>query len=175
MGRIVDARAAQAKWIDRDVARTVAAMPPKKQVTIYTDGACDPNPGIGGWAAILLFGDAKKEITGGERDSTNNRMEMTAVIEALKQLKEPCAITLITDSEYVKNAFTQGWLQNWLKRGWKTADKKPVKNQDLWQELVRQTDLHHVEWKWVRGHANDELNNRCDELAVSARQKIARG
>lgn len=147
----------------------------KKQVTIYTDGACDPNPGIGGWAAILLFGDAKKEITGGERDSTNNRMEMTAVIEALKQLKEPCAITLITDSEYVKNAFTQGWLQNWLKRGWKTASKQPVKNKDLWEELVKQTDLHQVEWKWVRGHANDELNNRCDELAVMARQKIARG
>ncbi|RYG66575.1 ribonuclease HI [bacterium] len=147
----------------------------KKAVTIYTDGACDPNPGIGGWAAILLFGEARKEITGGERESTNNRMEMTAVIEALKLLNEPCAVTLITDSEYVKNAFTQGWLQNWLKRGWKTADKKPVKNKDLWEELVKQTDLHQVEWKWVKGHANDELNNRCDELAVMARQKLARG
>lgn len=146
-----------------------------KQVTIYTDGACDPNPGVGGWAAILLFGDVKKEIAGGERASTNNRMEMTAVIEALKLLKEPCAVTLITDSEYVKNAFTQGWLQNWLKRGWKTADKKPVKNQDLWEELVRQTELHQLEWKWVRGHANDALNNRCDELAVAARLKLARG
>lgn len=150
-----------------------AAAP--KAVTIYTDGACDPNPGTGGWAAILIFNGQQKEITGGSRDSTNNRMEMTAVIEALKQLKEPCAVTLITDSEYVKNAFTQGWLQNWLKRGWKTADKKPVKNQDLWQELVKQTELHQVQWKWVRGHANDALNNRCDELAVAARIKVARG
>ena len=146
---------------------------PKKQVTIYTDGACDPNPGIGGWAAILLFNDIERELTGGNRESTNNRMELTAVIEALKQLKEPCAVTLITDSEYVKNAFTQGWLKNWIARGWKTADKKPVKNQDLWQELVTQTALHELEWRWVRGHNGDELNDRCDQLAVAARKKIA--
>ena len=146
-----------------------------KQVTIYTDGACDPNPGIGGWAAILLFGDTRKEISGGTRESTNNRMELSGAIEALKQLKEPCAVTLITDSEYVKNAFTQGWLENWLRRGWKTSDKKPVKNQDLWKELYALTQEHQIEWKWVRGHAVDELNNRCDELAVAARQKIARG
>ena len=147
-------------------------MPTTKQVTIYTDGACDPNPGIGGWAAILLFNGVERELTGGTRDSTNNRMELTAVIEALKQLKEPCAVTLITDSEYVKNAFTQGWLKNWLKRGWKTADKKPVKNQDLWQELVVQTELHQLEWRWVRGHNGDALNDRCDRLAVAARMKI---
>lgn len=147
----------------------------KKTVTIYTDGACDPNPGIGGWAAILLYGDTRKEITGGERESTNNRMELTAVIEALKLLKEPCVVTLITDSEYVKNAFTQGWLDNWQKRNWRTSDKKPVKNKDLWELLLAATHQHEIHWKWVRGHANDELNNRCDELAVMARQKIARG
>jgi ribonuclease HI len=153
-----------------------AAMPKTtpKQVTIYTDGACDPNPGIGGWAAILLFGSAKKEITGGAMESTNNRMEMTAVIEGLRTLKEPCAITLITDSEYVKNAFTQGWLDNWQKRGWKTSDKKPVKNQDLWQVMLELTKPHQITWKWVKGHAMDELNNRCDELAVEARLKIKR-
>lgn len=145
-----------------------------KQVTIYTDGACDPNPGIGGWAAILLFGSAKKEITGGAMESTNNRMEMTAVIEGLRTLKEPCAVTLITDSEYVKNAFTQGWLDNWQKRGWKTSDKKPVKNQDLWQVMLELAKPHQITWKWVKGHATDELNNRCDELAVEARLKIKR-
>ena len=145
-----------------------------KPVTIYTDGACDPNPGIGGWAAILIFNGKKKEITGGAMESTNNRMEMTAVIEGLRQLKEPCAVTLITDSEYVKNAFTQGWLVNWQKRGWKTADKKPVKNQDLWQVMLELTKPHTITWKWVRGHDVDEMNNRCDELAVEARLKIKR-
>jgi ribonuclease HI len=145
-----------------------------KQVTIYTDGACDPNPGIGGWAAILLFGTQQKEITGGAMESTNNRMEMTAVIEGLRQLKEPCSVTLITDSEYVKNAFTQNWLVNWQKRGWKTSDKKPVKNQDLWQVMLELAKPHTITWKWVRGHDVDVLNNRCDELAVEARLKIKR-
>ena len=145
-----------------------------KQVTIYTDGACDPNPGIGGWAAILIFNGAKREITGGALESTNNRMEMTAVIEGLRTLKEPCAVTLITDSEYVKNAFTQGWLDNWQKRGWKTSDRKPVKNQDLWQVMLELTKPHQITWKWVRGHDVDELNNRCDELAVEARLRIKR-
>ena len=149
-------------------------MSTKKPVTIYTDGACDPNPGIGGWAAILIFNGKKKEITGGAMESTNNRMEMTAVIEGLRQLKEPCAVTLITDSEYVKNAFTQGWLDNWLKRGWKTSDKKPVKNQDLWQVMLELTKPHTITWKWDRGHDVDEIKNRCDELAVEARLKIKR-
>jgi ribonuclease HI len=147
----------------------------KPTVLIYTDGACDPNPGTGGWAAILIHPDTgvKTEITGGEKDSTNNRMELTAVIEALSRLKEPCIVTLVTDSEYVKNAFTQKWLVNWQKRGWKTADRKPVKNQDLWMKLVDLASQHHIEWKWVRGHAFDPHNNRCDELAVAARRKIA--
>jgi ribonuclease HI len=149
----------------------------KPVVLIYTDGACDPNPGVGGWAAILIHPDTgkKSEISGGERDSTNNRMELTAVIEALSRLKMPSIITLVTDSEYVKNAFTQKWLVNWQKRNWMTAGRKPVKNRDLWEKLVELTATHHIEWKWVRGHAFDPLNNRCDELAVAARQKIAAG
>lgn len=148
-----------------------------QSVTIYTDGACDPNPGIGGWAAILIHpGTGKKiEITGGERESTNNRMELTAVIKALAQLKKPCKVTLITDSEYVKNAFTAGWLVGWQAKGWKTAAKKPVKNQDLWMKLIELEKIHDIEWRWVRGHDVEELNNRCDELAVEARLKIARG
>ncbi len=147
----------------------------KPTVIIYTDGACDPNPGIGGWAAILIHPDTgkKTEISGGEKESTNNRMELTAVIEALSRLKSPCIITLVTDSEYVKNAFTQKWLDGWIKRGWKTAGRQPVKNQDLWEKLLELTKPHHIEWKWVRGHAFDAHNNRCDELAVLARRKIA--
>jgi ribonuclease HI len=147
----------------------------QKHITIYTDGACDPNPGTGGWAAILIFGDQTRELTGGQRDTTNNRMELTAAIEALGALKEPCRVTLHTDSEYVKNAFTQKWLEGWIKRGWKTSSREPVKNQDLWEKLLALTQKHQVEWKWVRGHANDPLNNRCDELAVQARLKVANG
>lgn len=149
----------------------------KQQVTIYTDGACDPNPGVGGWAAILIHPLTGKhtEISGGERESTNNRMELTAVIEALSRLKGECVVTLITDSEYVKNAFTQKWLDSWQRKGWKTAGNKPVKNQDLWLKLLEQTRQHQIEWRWVRGHHIDEWNNRCDELAVEARRKIARG
>lgn len=147
-----------------------------REVRIYTDGACDPNPGIGGWAAILIdvSTGAKKEISGGDRESTNNRMELQAVIEALSALTEPCSVMLVTDSEYVKNAFTQNWIKGWIAKGWKTASKQPVKNQDLWQKLLTLTATHHIEWKWVRGHATDPLNNRCDELAVAARKKIAR-
>jgi ribonuclease HI len=147
-----------------------------REVRIYTDGACDPNPGIGGWAAILIdvATGAKKEISGGDRESTNNRMELQGVIEALQALTEPCSVMLVTDSEYVKNAFTKNWLKGWVAKGWKTASKQPVKNQDLWQKLLTLTATHHIEWKWVRGHATDPLNNRCDELAVAARKKIAR-
>jgi ribonuclease HI len=145
-----------------------------KKVTIYTDGACDPNPGVGGWAAILIHEGREREITGGDSESTNNRMELTAVIEALRALKEPCDITLFTDSEYVKNAFTQKWIDGWIKRGWKTASRQPVKNQDLWQVLIALTKEHQIRWEWVRGHADDPLNNRCDELAVQARLAVAR-
>jgi len=146
-----------------------------RQFQIYTDGACDPNPGIGGWAAILIDLEHRTEIelTGGDADSTNNRMELTAVIEALAYLTEPAVVMLITDSEYVKNAFTQGWLKSWQAKGWKTAARQPVKNQDLWQKLLVLAAKHQIEWKWVRGHHVDPLNNRCDELAVAARRKIA--
>jgi ribonuclease HI len=148
-----------------------------KQFTIYTDGACDPNPGTGGWAAILIDQETRtrEEISGGVRESTNNRMELTAAIEALARLPENSVVTLVTDSEYVRNAFTQGWLKNWQARGWKTADKKPVKNQDLWQQLVTLTAKHKIHWQWVRGHGVDVLNNRCDELAVAARIAVLRG
>lgn len=145
-----------------------------KQVTIYTDGACDPNPGVGGWAAILIHDGHEREISGGDSESTNNRMELTAVIEALRALKEKCDVTLFTDSEYVKNAFTQKWIDGWIKKGWKTASRQPVKNQDLWRTLIDLVNGHTVKWEWVRGHADDPLNNRCDELAVQARLAVAR-
>lgn len=146
-----------------------------QQVQIYTDGACDPNPGIGGWAAILLHPETgtRTEITGGDPQSTNNRMELTAVLEALLRLKSPCGITIHTDSQYVKNAFTAGWLKSWQAKGWKTASREPVKNQDLWQKLLAASAGHVVAWQWVRGHHVDPLNIRCDELAVEARKKIA--
>lgn len=145
-----------------------------KKVTIYTDGACDPNPGVGGWAAILIHEGHEREITGGDSESTNNRMELTAVIEALRLMKEPCDIEIFTDSEYVKNAFTQKWIEGWIKKGWKTASRQPVKNQDLWQELITLTKPHKIRWEWVRGHADNPLNNRCDELAVQARLAVKR-
>lgn len=145
-----------------------------KQVTIYTDGACDPNPGVGGWAAILIHDGHEREISGGDSESTNNRMELTAVIEALRALKEKCDVTIFTDSEYVKNAFTQKWIDGWIKKGWKTASRQPVKNQDLWRTLIDLVNGHTVKWEWVRGHADDPLNNRCDELAVQARLAVAR-
>ena len=148
-----------------------------KLFTVYTDGACDPNPGTGGWAAIIIDQrtGAEREITGGTRDSTNNRMEMTAVVEALAQLPIGSVVNVVTDSEYVRNAFTKGWLKNWQARGWKTADRKPVKNQDLWQQLVALTANHQIHWQWVRGHGVDVLNNRCDALAVAARIAARRG
>lgn len=135
-----------------------------KTITIYTDGACSGNPGPGGWGAVLLFGEHEKEIYGGEPDTTNNRMELMAAIESLNSLKEPCTVALYTDSQYVKGGITE-WIQGWKKRGWKTAAKKPVKNQDLWQALDEAVSKHSVEWHWVKGHAGDELNERADALA----------
>jgi ribonuclease HI len=142
-------------------------------VTIYTDGACDPNPGIGGWAAILIKGEHKKILTGGQRDTTNNRMELTAAIEALRALTKPCRVTLFTDSEYVRNAIVLGWLNNWIKKGWRNSGG-PVKNRDLWEQLLEQINRHQIDWHWVRGHDSDPLNNECDRLAVEARLKVAR-
>ena len=138
-----------------------------KAVTLVTDGSCLGNPGPGGWAAILRFGDDKKELWGSERETTNNRMEMTAVIEALSSLKEPCRILVEIDSEYVKNGITK-WMDAWKRRGWRTASKQPVKNKDLWQKLDEAVSRHQVRWEWVKGHAWHADNNRCDELARQA-------
>jgi len=138
-----------------------------KQVTLITDGSCLGNPGRGGWAAILRHGSKKKELSGGEPETTNNRMEMTAVLEGLNALREPCEVLIEIDSQYVKNGITQ-WLAGWKKRGWKTASKSPVKNQDLWQALDEAVSRHTIRWKWVKGHAEHEDNNRCDELAREA-------
>ena len=139
-----------------------------EEITIYTDGACSGNPGPGGWGAILMFGDYKKEISGGDKNTTNNIMELTAVIEALRLVKYPCKIKLYSDSAYVVNGFLQGWIYNWVKKGWKTADNKPVKNKELWEELYNFTKIHEIEFIKVKGHADNEFNNRCDELARSA-------
>ena len=142
------------------------------EITIYTDGACSGNPGPGGWGAILMYKDNKKEISGGKKDTTNNVMELTAVIEALKLLKYPCKVNLYSDSAYVVNAFVQKWIFGWQKNNWKTADKKDVKNKELWQELVRLTKIHNVTFIKVKGHADNEYNNRCDELARKAIKEL---
>lgn len=139
-----------------------------ENVTIYTDGACSGNPGPGGWGAILMYKDYKKEISGAKKDTTNNVMELTAVIEALKLLKFPCNVQLYSDSAYVVNAFLQNWVKNWQKNNWKTADKKDVKNKELWQELIELTNIHNIEFIKVKGHSDNEFNNRCDEMARNA-------
>ena len=146
-----------------------------KQIEIYTDGACSGNPGPGGWGAILRFRTTQKvyekELSGGEANTTNNRMEMTALLQALRQLKEPCAIDLYSDSQYVINGLEKGWAKGWKARGWKKADKKPALNPDLWDQLLALTDIHSLRYHWVKGHAENEFNNRCDELAVAESQK----
>jgi ribonuclease HI len=134
------------------------------EVTIYTDGACLGNPGRGGWAALLISGKHQKEISGSEPHTTNNRMELMAAIAALQQLKKPCSITLYTDSTYVMKGMSE-WVEGWIKKGWKTADKKPIKNQDLWLELWEQKNKHNISWHWVKGHSNHPLNDKADELA----------
>ena len=136
-------------------------------VEIFTDGACSGNPGPGGWGAILRYGDTEKELSGGEAETTNNRMELTAAIEALNALKRPCQIVLTTDSTYVKDGITS-WIDGWKKRGWKNSQKKPVKNEDLWKALDEARSRHTVEWKWVKGHAGHAENERCDDLARNA-------
>ncbi|MEP3631260.1 MAG: ribonuclease HI [Hyphomicrobiales bacterium] len=136
----------------------------KKEVTIYTDGACSGNPGPGGWGAIMRFGEHEKELNGGEFETTNNKMELTAAIESLNALKEPCIVNLHTDSQYVKGGIT-GWIEGWKRNGWKTAAKKPVKNEELWRALEIARDRHNVSWHWVKGHAGHPDNERADELA----------
>ena len=138
-------------------------------VTIYTDGACSGNPGPGGWGAVMFYNEHRKELYGGEADTTNNRMELMAAISALESLKRPCSIDLHTDSQYVKNGITT-WIHNWKRNGWRTADKKPVKNEELWKRLDAALARHNVRWHWIKGHAGHEFNERADELA---RQGIA--
>lgn len=135
-----------------------------KEIAIWTDGACKGNPGDGGWGALLVYGDLQKEIYGGEANTTNNRMEIMAVIQALSLLKEPCIAHIYTDSQYVQKGMTE-WITAWKQRGWRTAAKKPVKNADLWQQLDQLCEQHQLQWHWVRGHAGDAGNERADELA----------
>lgn len=143
-----------------------------QEVIIYTDGACSGNPGPGGWAAVLMYQDNKKEISGAQAETTNNVMELTAVIEGLKMLKFPCKVKLYSDSAYVVNAFQQKWIYGWIKKGWVNASKEPVKNKELWQELYHLTQTHEVEFIKVKGHADNEYNNRCDELARKAIKEL---
>ena len=149
---------------------------PKELVIIYTDGACSPNPGTGGWGAVLISNqhNLRTEISGSEVDSTNNRMEMTAAIKALEALKKHCKVELYTDSSYVKNAFEKNWLRNWQNNGWKSTGKKAIANKDLWLQLLDLCQKHEVLWHWVKGHSGDAENDRCDELAVKARKELAK-
>ena len=143
-----------------------------KKLDIYTDGACSGNPGKGGWGAVLVYKGAEKEISGAEKQTTNNRMELTAVIKALQLLKEPCEVNLTTDSKYVCDAVNKGWVYGWKKKGWIKSDKKPALNVDLWEELLEQLKIHDVTFNWVKGHNGHPDNERCDKLAVSEYQRL---
>lgn len=143
-----------------------------KEIYLYTDGACSGNPGPGGYGAILVYGGKEKELSGGDRQTTNNRMELMGVISALAALKEPCAVTLTTDSKYVVDSITKGWVYGWQKRGWVKSDKKPALNVDLWEELLPLLAKHSVTFVWVKGHAGHPENERCDELAVAESRKF---
>lgn len=144
-----------------------------KDVKIYTDGACSGNPGPGGYGAILIYKGIEKEISGGQINTTNNKMEITAVVKGLELLKEPCNVTVYSDSAYVVNAVENGWLKAWKKNNWVKADKKKVKNIDLWEELLRLLEIHNVKFVKVKGHSDNEYNNRCDRLAVAQRDKFS--
>lgn len=139
-----------------------------ENIVIYTDGACSGNPGPGGWGAILMYNEHKKEISGANKETTNNIMELTAVVEALKLLKHECNVKIYSDSAYVVNAFKNGWINNWMKNGWRTSSKEPVKNKELWMTLYEFTRIHNIEFIKVKGHSDNEYNNRCDELARNA-------
>ncbi len=143
-----------------------------KKVYIYTDGACSGNPGPGGWGAVLKYGENEKRLSGGEADTTNNRMELTACIEALAALKEPCEVELTTDSKYVCDSVNKGWVYGWKRNGWKKSDKKPALNTDLWEKLLSQLAVHKVGFNWIKGHAGHRENEICDSLAVAEWQKL---
>jgi len=144
-----------------------------QEVEIWSDGACSPNPGFGGWGAILKMGDYEKELSGSQMDSTNNQMEMTGALKALEALTKPCKVTLRTDSEYLVKCFNQNWISKWENNNWDTSGGTPVKNRELWEALQVQDEKHEITWEWVKGHSDNEYNNRCDELAVQARLSIA--
>lgn len=144
----------------------------RKSIQLFSDGACSGNPGPGGWGAILRYKNSEKELSGGEKETTNNRMELLGVISALETLKEPCDVEICTDSKYVVDAFEKKWLESWQVNGWKTAGKKPVKNRELWERLLKQASIHNLTWKWIRGHAGHTENERCDRIAVEARENI---
>ena len=143
-----------------------------EKVVIYTDGACSGNPGPGGWGTILMYKGTKKEISGAKNNTTNNVMELTAALEGLKMLKFPCEVELYSDSAYLVNGFLQGWIYNWQKNNWKTSNKEPVKNKEIWQEIYKLTQVHEVKFIKVKGHADNEFNNRCDEMAREAISKL---
>ena len=143
-----------------------------KTVTVYTDGACSGNPGPGGWAAILIYGERQRELSGGEPSTTNNRMEMTAIISALSALKEPCVVELYSDSRYVLDAIEKGWAVRWKRNGWMRNKREPALNPDLWETLLRLLEIHDTRCHWVRGHADNPYNNRCDALAVAQSRKF---
>lgn len=152
-------------------------MPEKVKVNIYTDGACSGNPGVGGFGTVLVYTDSngnkhEKELSEGYESTTNNRMELMAVISGLEALNKPCEVTVYSDSKYVVDAFNNNWVEGWIKKGWKTAGKAPVKNVDLWQRLIKAKEPHEVEFVWVKGHAGHEYNERCDTLAVNAGKRI---
>ena len=143
-----------------------------KIVTLYTDGACSGNPGPGGWGAILEYNGHELALSGGEKDTTNNRMELTAVIKGLQRLKEPCIVELYSDSKYVIDALQKGWAVGWKKRGWIKSDKKPALNPDLWEQLLQLTSRHELHYHWIKGHAENEKNERCDQMAVAEWKKL---
>lgn len=169
MGEHEASRCAAAACGPGETQRGVEAL----DVTIYTDGACSGNPGPGGWAAILIADTNQKEISGFAAETTNNRMELTAVVEGLKALKRPCDVHVRSDSSYLVNAFRKRWIANWQKNGWRTSAGRPVENQDLWQELLASMRPHQVQFEWVKGHSENPLNNRCDELARQAIKRRA--
>ena len=142
-----------------------------KTVTLYTDGACSGNPGPGGWGAILEYRGTEKELSGGEESTTNNRMELTAVIQGLSALKEPCIVELYSDSKYVIDGLEKGWAESWQKNGWRKADKKPALNPELWEKLLELTRIHEMRYHWVKGHSDNPKNERCDQLAVAQYKK----
>ena len=143
-----------------------------KQVTIYTDGACSGNPGPGGWGAILRYRSIERAISGGEAETTNNRMELTAVLRAFSLLKEPCEVTLCSDSKYVMDGLSKGWAESWRRNGWRKSDKKPALNADLWQQLLEAVAPHKIHYQWIKGHAGHPENERCDAMAVAESQKF---